>query len=146
MGESAPKFYYNFRDRQNQSNYAQAMVQLNTDTGVEVTIRELQDELDALFPSASILVRQLQQGPPFNAPIEMRIFGSDLTELRRLGIEARRILASVPNVIHVRDDLSESLPKLRLSIDEENARQAGLSNTAIANPKTKSQSGDRRSK
>ena len=133
MGESAPKFYYNFTgSRQNQSNYAQAMVQLNTDQNVDTIVQKLQNELDILFPSARILVRQLQQGPPFDAPIEMRIFGSDITELRRLGIEARGILASVPDVIHVRDDLSEALPKLGLSIDEEQARQAGLTNTAIA--------------
>ncbi len=134
MGESAPKFYYNFTgNRQNQSNYAQAMVQLNTDKEVAAIVQEVQDELDTKFPSARILVRQLQQGPPYDAPVEMRIFGSNLTELRRLGIEVRGILATVPDVIYVRDDLTESLPKLGLSVDEENAKQAGLTNTAIAN-------------
>ena len=133
IGESAPKFYYNFTgNRENQSNYAQAMVQLSTDRGAAAIVRDLQNELDARFPAARILVRQLEQGPPFDAPVEMRIFGSDLQELKRLGIEARGILASIPNVIHVRDDLSEALPKLELSIDEEQARQAGLTNTAIA--------------
>ncbi|MBE9048020.1 efflux RND transporter permease subunit [Pleurocapsales cyanobacterium LEGE 10410] len=134
MGESAPKFYYNFTgNRENQSNYAQAMVQLNTDKEVATIVQDLQNELDAQFPSARILVRQLQQGPPYDAPIEMRIFGSDLNELRRLGIEAREILTTVPDVIHVRDNLTESLPKLGLSVDEEQAQQAGLTNTAIAN-------------
>ena len=134
IGESAPKFYYNFTgSRENQSNYAQAMVQLNTDQNLESIIQNLQNELDNQFPLARILVRQLEQGPPFDAPVEMRIFGSDLQELKRLGIEARAILASIPDVTHVRDDLSEALPKLELAIDEEQARQAGLSNTAIAN-------------
>ena len=133
MGESAPKFYYNFTgNRENQSHYAQAMVQLNTDKEVATIVQDLQNNLDAQFPSARILVRQLQQGPPYDAPIEMRIFGSDLNELRRLGIEAREILTTVPDVIHVRDDLTEALPKLGLSVDEEQAQQAGLTNTAIA--------------
>ncbi|MEO1670881.1 MAG: efflux RND transporter permease subunit, partial [Cyanobacteria bacterium J06631_2] len=133
VGESAPKFYYNFTgDRENQSNYAQAMVQLNTDQNLAAIVQRIQNEMDAQFPAARILVRQLEQGPPFDAPVEMRIFGSDLQELRRLGIEARSILASIPDVVHVRDDLSEALPKLALSIDESQARQAGLTNTAIA--------------
>ncbi|MEL6494684.1 MAG: efflux RND transporter permease subunit [Cyanobacteria bacterium J06623_7] len=133
IGESAPKFYYNFTgSRENQSNYAQAMVQLHTDQGVATVVRDLQSELDRQFPAARILVRQLQQGPPFDAPVEMRIFGSDLQELKRLGIEARRILAGIPDVVHVRDDLSEALPQLELAIDEEQAQQAGLSHTAIA--------------
>ncbi len=133
MGESAPKFYYNFTgNRQNQSNYAQAMVQLNTDREIAATVQKLQNELDAQFPSARILVRQLQQGPPYDAPVEMRIFGPNLEELRRLGMEVRAILTDVPDVIHVRDDLTEALPKLGLTVDEEQARQAGLTNTAIA--------------
>ena len=133
MGESAPKFYYNFTgNRENQSHYAQAMVQLNTDKEVATIVNQLQSELDTQLASARILVRQLQQGPPYDAPVEMRIFGSNLNELRRLGIEAREILTTVPDVIHVRDDLTEALPKLGLSVDEEQAKQAGLTNTAIA--------------
>lgn len=134
VGEGAPKFYYNFTgDRENQAHYAQAMVQLNTDREVGTIVRELQTELDAQFPAARILVKQFEQGPLFDAPIEMRIFGSNLDELQRLGREARGILASVPNVTHARDDLGEALPKLGLAVDEEQARQAGFTNTAIAN-------------
>ncbi|MEQ8997967.1 MAG: efflux RND transporter permease subunit [Coleofasciculus sp. B1-GNL1-01] len=133
IGESAPKFYYNFTgSRQNQSHYAQAMVQLNSAQGAQSLIHQLQQELDREFPSARILVQQLQQGPPYNAPVEMRIYGASLQELRRLGMEVRRILAEVPDVIHVRDDLSEALPKLGLYVDDEQAKQAGLNNTAIA--------------
>ncbi|MBE9063159.1 efflux RND transporter permease subunit [cf. Phormidesmis sp. LEGE 11477] len=133
IGESAPKFYYNFTgNRRNQSQYAQAMVQLNTEVNVEPIVRSLQTDLNAAFPAARMLVRQLQQGPPYDAPIELRIYGPNLDELRRLGLEARRILGTIPEVTITRDDLSESLPKLGLAIDEEQAQQSGLSNTAIA--------------
>ncbi|MEL6470585.1 MAG: efflux RND transporter permease subunit [Cyanobacteria bacterium J06623_4] len=133
VGESAPKFYYNITgSRENQAQYAEALVQLNTDRDVEPIVRSLQAELTAAFPSARMLVNQLQQGPPFDAPIELRIFGPNISELRRLGLEARQILASIPEVTVTRDDLSEALPKLGLSIDEEQARQSGLTNSAIA--------------
>ena len=133
IGESAPKFYYNFTgNRENQPHYAQALVQLDTDQAVETIVQDLQAQLDETFPAARILVRQLEQGPPFDAPIELRIYGPNIEELRRLGVEARRILTSVPNVVYVRDDLTEALPKLGLTIDEEQAQQSGLSNTAIA--------------
>ncbi|MEL7504404.1 MAG: efflux RND transporter permease subunit [Cyanobacteria bacterium J06554_6] len=133
VGESAPKFYYNFTgNRRNQAQYAQALVQLDTGNNVEPIIQNLQAELDETFPSARILVKQLQQGPPFDAPIEMRIYGPNIQELRRLGIEARQLLTRVPDVMYVRDDLTESLPKLGLTVDEEQARQSGLDNTAIS--------------
>lgn len=133
VGESAPKFYYNITgSRENQAQYAEALVQLNTDEAVEPIVRSLQTELTAAFPSARILVNQLQQGPPFDAPVELRIYGPNISELRRLGLEARQILGSIPDVTVTRDDLSEALPKLGLSIDEEQARQSGLTNSAIA--------------
>lgn len=133
VGESAPKFYYNFTGGiQNAAYYAQAMVQLNTDKGVMQLIRTLQDELDFSFPQARVLVKQLEQGPPFEAPIELRIYGPDIQQLRTLGSQVREILTQIPNVTHVRDDLSETLPKLGLEVDEEQARLVGLDNTAIA--------------
>ncbi len=133
IGESAPKFYYNLKsERRNQSQYAQALVQLNTDSNLAEIVRSLQTDLSEAFPAARILVRQLEQGPPFDAPIELRIFGPNLDELRRLGLEARRVLDGIPDVTVTRDDLGESLAKLGLSVDEEQARQSGLSNSAIA--------------
>ncbi|AFY52639.1 cation/multidrug efflux pump [Rivularia sp. PCC 7116] len=133
VGESAPKFYYNFTGgMKNAAYYAQAMVQLNTDKGVMQLIRTLQDELDSAFPSARVLVKQLEQGPPFEAPVEMRIFGPDIAELRRLGVQVREILTQIPDVTHARDDLTETLPKLGLEVDEEQARLVGLDNRAIA--------------
>ncbi|MBF2014151.1 MAG: efflux RND transporter permease subunit [Rivularia sp. T60_A2020_040] len=133
VGENAPKFYYNFTGGiKNAAYYAQAMVQLNTDQGVTLLIRSLQEELDFSFPQARVLVKQLEQGPPFNAPVEMRIYGPDIQQLRILGAQVREILTQIPNVTHVRDDLTEVLPKLGLTVDEEQARLVGLDNTAIA--------------
>ncbi|MEO1590877.1 MAG: efflux RND transporter permease subunit [Cyanobacteria bacterium J06632_22] len=133
IGESAPKFYYNFTgNRRSQGQYAQAMVNLSTGNNVQTTIKDLQASLDATFPAARVLVKQLEQGPPFDAPVEMRIYGPNIGELRRLGIEARQILASVTDVVYVRDDLTETLPTLALAVDEAQLRQSGLDNTAIS--------------
>ncbi|MFG6097474.1 efflux RND transporter permease subunit [Leptothoe sp. ISB3NOV94-8A] len=133
IGESAPKFYYNFTgNRRNQAQYAQAMVQLNTNRDLASIVKNLQEQLDNAFPAARVLVKQLEQGPPFDAPIELRLYGPNIEELRQLGVQARQILISVPDVVYVRDDLTEALPKLGLRIDEEQAQQTGLNNTAIA--------------
>ena len=133
IGESAPKFYYNFTGGlENAPYYAQALVQLKSSQGARQLIWKLQDELNEKFPQARVLVRQLEQGPPFEAPVEMRIYGPDIQRLRQLGIQARAILAQVADVTQVRDDLTEPLPKLGLRLDEEQARLAGLNNTAIA--------------
>ena len=133
LGESAPTFYYNvIPRRRNTSSYAQALVQLKNAEGSRDVIRELQDWVDHRFPAARLLVRQLEQGPPFDAPIEARIFGPDVAELRRLGRELRSVLVNTAGVLHTRADLAELLPKVTLDVDEEQARLVGLSHTGVA--------------
>lgn len=133
IGESAPVFYYNLiPTRKNQPRYAQAIVQRNTSIDNERAIHRLQAELDRQYPEILPLVRQLEQGPPFYAPVEIRVFGPDIAQLQRIGDQIREILTQTPDVIHTRAELSESLPKLRLQIDEEETRVVGLSPVQVA--------------
>lgn len=133
LGESAPQFYYNITaKRENSSNYAQALVQLESSSGGEELIHELQKQLDLKVPHSRVLVRQLEQGPPFDAPIEVRLFGPDLQQLSLLGDELRTILSKTTNVLHHKAELADPLPKLTLKIDEEQARLAGLDHAEIS--------------
>lgn len=133
VGESAPIFFYNIvPKRKNSPFYAQAMVHLEPGVSPRETIRALQDKLDGEFPGARTLVKQLEQGPPFDAPVEVRIFGPDLAVLQQLGNEIRLIMSETPEVVHTRSDLGETIPKLALHIDEQEARMAGLNHREIA--------------
>lgn len=134
LGKNAPIFYYNLiEDRQDASHFAQAIVQLKTQEGATEVIHRVQQMLDNKFPNAQTLVRQLEQGPPFDAPIEVRVFGPDLEKLRAFGHDVRETMATVPDVIHTRSDMTQALPKLGLKVDEEEAQLASLSNQSIAN-------------
>ncbi|MCT0213246.1 MULTISPECIES: efflux RND transporter permease subunit [unclassified Synechococcus] len=133
LGESAPQFFYNvIADQENAPHYAQGLVQLRSAEGLRDTIRSLQQSLDRRFPDAQVLVKQLEQGPPFAAPIELRLQGPDLQQLRRIGDDLRRRLAQIEAVTHTSASLSEALPRLALAVDEEQARRTGLDNRAIA--------------
>ena len=134
VGESVPTFYYNLIARRaNVSQYAQAIVQLNSFEGQKEKIHQMQTLLNAKFAHARVLVRQLEQGPPFDAPVEVRLFGPDLDRLQTLGMEVRQVLVGTPGVIHTRAELDETLLKVSLDVNVENAKAAGLSLTEIAN-------------
>lgn len=133
IGESAPTFYYNVIPRRKAvSHYAQGLVALDSPEGTREFIRRLQQELNGEFPEARLLVRQLEQGPPFDAPIEVRLFGDDLDRLAELGDQLREILSEFPEVVHTAAELSESQPKLAFSIDEERSRWVGLDHRRVA--------------
>ncbi|MGI9455236.1 MAG: efflux RND transporter permease subunit [Aeoliella sp.] len=133
MGKSAPSFYYNLvSDQKDAAYYTQGIVQLESADDTVELIRRLQGKLDEAFPEARVLVRQLEQGPPFDAPIELRLYGPNIDLLAELGDKARAALSSVSDVVHTDADLTESLPKLSIIVDEEEARLAGLNHESIA--------------
>ena len=133
IGKDAPAFYYNLqRDREDLPNYAQAIVQLDSADSQQL-IPQLQTQLNRDFPQSRILVRQLEQGPTVLAPIELRLYGTDINTLQTLGDRVRRELAGIPEVTHSKNSLAASLPKLGLELDEEQARLAGLDPIAVAN-------------
>ena len=133
VGESAPTFYYNLiARRSNVSQYAQAIVQLKSFENQKQKIHQLQTLLDAKFAHARVVVRQLEQGPPFDAPVEVRLFGPDLDRLQTLSAEVREVIIDTPGVIHTRSEMNDTLMKVSFDVDPEVARAAGLSLTEIA--------------
>ncbi|MBV7316403.1 efflux RND transporter permease subunit [Shewanella sp. NIFS-20-20] len=133
VGGNTPSFYYNLTQRQNgAANYAQAMVKVADYQQANRLIPLLQQQLDQHYPNAMILVRKLEQGPPFNAPIEMRIFGPNLDTLTAIGDDVRYLLAQHPNVLHSRTTLSAGAPKLWLDINEDASLLSGLDLSTIA--------------
>lgn len=133
LGGSAPSFYYNIIQRFDQTpNFAQAMVTTVDFERANELIPKLQSQLDEVMPGVQILVRKLEQGPPFNAPVEIRLFGPKLDTLARLGDEVRALALMTDEVTHARATLSKGRPKARLVVDENQVRRAGLAPVELA--------------
>ena len=127
LGRTAPAFYYNIvTSRIGVRNFAQCIVQLDSKENSSAEIRNVQREMQIKFPEARFLARQLEQGPPFAAPIELRFFGPDLDTLRDLGEKSRKMLSELEGVVHVRVDLNDSSPTVRVDVSTEDAQLAGL--------------------
>ncbi|WP_213865482.1 efflux RND transporter permease subunit [Vibrio crassostreae] len=128
VGANFPSFYYNLQARQNNAPYfSQAMVKTENFDQANALIPELQKVLDNEVPEAQILVRKLNQGPPFTAPVELRVYGENLDTLKAIGEDVRLILAGVPHVTHTRETLQPGTPKVWLKVDEDTAKLNGIS-------------------
>lgn len=133
IGDSAPPFYYNMQQNQDGTPYfAQAMITASDFQTANRLIPELQRRLDDALPGGQILVRKLEQGPPFNAPLEVRLYGPDLTTLRALGEQLRRVMLATEDVIHSRMTLADGAPKVWLQTRDEVTQQTGLPLTGVA--------------
>ena len=86
VGESTPRVYYNVMTGQERNaSYAGAFVDTRSAEATHALLPRLQRELADAFPDARVLASAFEQGPPFDAPIEVRVIGPDLDTLRRLG-------------------------------------------------------------
>ncbi|MEM1344762.1 MAG: efflux RND transporter permease subunit [Pseudomonadota bacterium] len=133
IGRDAPSFYYNMLiNRDGDQGFAEALVTTRSREATEAAIPRLQAALDQALPGVRTLVRGLKQGPPVAAPIELRLVGPSLDQLRALGEQARRRMQEVPEVTHTRANLSGGAPKLVFRLDEDRLRLAGLTPSGVA--------------
>ena len=109
------------------------MVKLTSAEDLPRRINQLQSELDRGFPGSRILVRQLEQGPPFEAPIEVQVFGPDLKTLEQISQSINKILSQIPEVTHIRAEMAEPQPRLTVKLDEEETRLVGMTHQSVAN-------------
>lgn len=127
VGESAPAFYYNMIANQDGvPSFAEALVTTRSPRATEQILDALQRTLNREAPEARAVVRGLVQGPPVNAPVELRVVGPNLDMLRELGDRIRLVMQDVPGLTLARTDIAPGAPKLEVALSEDKVRLAGL--------------------
>jgi multidrug efflux pump subunit AcrB len=84
IGRGNPRVYYNVLEKQQQSNYAQIFVQLKNSNLKEMAalISDLRHEFSN-YPGAIIKIKELEQGPPVEAPIAIKVLGRKFRHFKR---------------------------------------------------------------
>ena len=127
VGESAPAFYYNMiADQDGVASFAEALVTTRSAKDTEAILDRLQLRLNTEVPEARAVVRGLVQGPPVNAPVEIRVVGPSLDTLRALGDQIRLLMLDVPGIMVARTQLGSSAAKVKIDLSEDKVRLAGL--------------------
>jgi HAE1 family hydrophobic/amphiphilic exporter-1 len=65
-------------------------------------------------------------------PIEVKIFGNDLTELQKISKEAETIMRTVKGVCDLDNSLKPGKPELQIKVDREKASRLGITVEQIA--------------
>lgn len=131
VGTSAPRFYYNFSPEVPVSNYAQVLVNTSDDKAAETLAEELSHKIDTLIPEGRPQVKLMQQGSPAKAPVEVRIIGDELSQLKRIGITIQDILQKAKGSAMVRTDFREDYYGIGINLNDE-ANRLGFTTTSIA--------------
>ncbi len=133
IAETPPAVFYNtFLNQAGLNSFAGAFVNTTSPEATAEILPRLQRELMAGLPDAMILAIPFEQGPPFEAPIEVFLYGQDLKILSEKGEEIRSIMARTNTVTYTSAKISLSQPKLSFIPDEDAAEAAGLKLNQIA--------------
>ncbi len=129
-GGTAPRFYYNIEPKPPANNIAQVLINTRTQDDVPPLLVKLRTELDDQVAGARCIVKQLEQGPPIGAPIQVRLSGENLDVLRGLVDQAAAAVRRAGGY-HVFDDLGFRTPNISIDVDQDRANSLGITNQQI---------------
>ena len=101
----------------------------------------LEQALAEQFPEVVARVSPLELGPPVGWPLQYRVSGPDKDEVRRIALELAQVVGSDARARHVNYDWMEPARQLRINVNQDQARQLGVSSQALASELNKAISG-----
>jgi len=78
------------------------------------------------YPGAMISVKEFEQGPPYESPIQLFITGADLEILRKISSEVEEKLSSQPGVINLDNLFVKTNTELLFDINRDKASMLGV--------------------
>jgi multidrug efflux pump subunit AcrB len=122
IGRSAPRFYYNYSPEAPSGNFAQILINTTSARATESLYNELSKSVASLIPEGMPQVKLMQQGQPLNAPVEVRITGDDIVQLKLLGAQVQDIIRNTRGSDLVRSDFKEDYFGYSIQLKDEASR------------------------
>ncbi|WP_027619068.1 efflux RND transporter permease subunit [Pseudomonas sp. Pse1] len=132
VGTGSPRFYLPLDQQLPAASFAQFVVLANTIEERETLRTWLIETLNQQFPTLRSRVTRLENGPPVGYPVQFRVTGEHIEEVRAL---ARKVAAKVrenPHVVNVHLDWEEPSKVVYLNIDQDRARALGVSTANLS--------------
>lgn len=133
-GQGSPRFYISLQPELPNPSYAQFVLRTR-----DIEAREnVRTRLMALFAEGRLLpdvrgrVLRLEFGPSVGFPVQFRITGPDLNQVRDIAAAVKTVVERSPLVRDTQYDWNEQVRVLRLNIQQDKARRLGISNQHIA--------------
>jgi multidrug efflux pump len=126
VGTGSPRFYLPLDQQLPAASFAQFVVLAKTIEEREALRTWLIQTLDEQFPTLRPRVTRLENGPPVGYPVQFRVTGEHIDEVRAL---ARKVAAKVrenPHVVNVHLDWEEPSKVVHLNVDQDRARALGI--------------------
>jgi multidrug efflux pump subunit AcrB len=132
VGQGAIRFYLPLNVQLPNSFFSQAVVVAKNVAARERLRQKLEKVLADEFPNLISRVSTLELGPPVGWPVQYRVSGPDVGEVRAIAMKLAKVMAANPQVVHVSFDWFEPARQVRIRVDQNEARLLGLSSQTLA--------------
>jgi multidrug efflux pump len=132
VGRGAIRFYLPLNVQLPNNFFSQAVVVAKNVPARERLRQKLEKVLADEFPNLVSRVSTLELGPPVGWPLQYRISGPDIAQVRDIALKLAQTVATNQQVVHVNYDWFEPARQVRIQIDQNEARLLGLSSQALA--------------
>ena len=133
VGTGSPRFYLPLDQQLPQASFAQFVVLASSLDDRDEIRRSLETQIKQLLPQVRTRVSLLENGPPVGYPLQYRVSGEDLATVRAEAQKVAKVLSEDPNTTNVHLDWGEPSKIIAIEIDQDRARQMGVSSVDLAN-------------
>ncbi|TDF78290.1 efflux RND transporter permease subunit [Pseudomonas sp. H9] len=132
IGTGSPRFYLPLDQQLPAASFAQFVVLAKTIEEREALRSWLISTLNEQFPDLRSRVTRLENGPPVGYPVQFRVTGEHIEEVRALARKVATKVRENPHVVNVHLDWEEPSKVVYLNIDQDRARALGVSTANLA--------------
>ena len=133
VGTGSPRFYLPLDQQLPQRNFAQLVVTTTSVKAREALRSTLMAELDKDFPDVQGRVTRLENGPPVGFPVQFRVSGDDIKQVRAIAAQVADVMRADPRTAGVQYDWDGPASKtVHLEVDQEKARLLGIGSDELS--------------
>ena len=132
VGAGSPRFYLPLDQKLPQANFAQFVILTRDIESREAVRHWLIELMQREFPAVQTRVSRLENGPPVGYPVQFRVSGEHIEEVKRLAREVADKVRANPHVANVNLDWDEPSKIVRLNVDQDRARALGVTSAHLA--------------
>ena len=129
-GTSSPRFQTTYAPQFGGKNYAQFIVNTESNKATEAVLKDYRMKYVNAFPGAYVRFKQLSYSAEGNA-IEVRLTGDNWQQLKHTADSITAVFRSNDQLILARNDVNEPLLTTNIQLDEEKANRLGVSNALV---------------
>ncbi|AYO56134.1 efflux RND transporter permease subunit [Acinetobacter wuhouensis] len=133
VGTGTPRFYLPLDQQMPQASFAQFVVLASSLDDRDEIRKSLDTQIRQLLPQVRTRVSLLENGPPVGYPLQFRVSGEDIPTVRQEAQKVAKLISENPNTTNVHLDWGEQSKIISLNIDQDRARQMGVTSEDLAN-------------